>query len=139
MATPTPVRHLPGAFINTPAPANDTTRRNLFGDAAAGAPRLGPLGRDPPRPAPDPFRAPGAPGPPQPPGPPAPPALQLVPDNAAQPPVLRAAKVVNDLLQLDGSYPELNSLCQREQPPVSLVSSGGTLLTSLNSSHLVRL
>ncbi|KAH8780273.1 putative nuclear pore complex protein [Diaporthe sp. PMI_573] len=102
MATPTPVRHLPGAFINTPAPANDATRRNLFGDATAGGPRLGPLGRDPSRPAP---------GPPQPPGPPAQPGLQLIPDNAAQPPVLRAAKVVNDLLQSDERYPELNSLC----------------------------
>lgn len=139
MATPTPVRQLPGAFINTPAPANDPTRRNLFGDATAGGARGGPLGRDPPRPAPDPFRPAGAPGPPQPPGPPAPPGLQLVPDNAAQPPVLRAAKVVNDLLQLDGSYPELNSLCQREQPPIPHVLIGGTLLTSLNSSHLVRL
>lgn len=65
----------------------------------------------------DPFRAPGVPGPPQPPGPAAPPAHQMVLENAAQPPVLRAAKVVNDLLQLDGSYPELNSLCQREQVP----------------------
>ena len=63
----------------------------------------------------------------------------MVPDNAAQPPVLRAAKVVNDLLQLDGSYPELNSLCQREQPTIPLVSGGGTLLTNLNSSHIVRL
>lgn len=61
----------------------------------------------------------------------------MVPDNAAQPPVLRAAKVVNDLLQLDGSYPELNSLCQREQPLILRASDGGILLTCLNSSHLV--
>lgn len=63
----------------------------------------------------------------------------MVPDNAAQPPVLRAAKVVNDLLQLDGSYPELNSLCQRKHQPIPHASDGRALLTSLNSSHLLRL
>ncbi|KUI54518.1 hypothetical protein VP1G_01967 [Cytospora mali] len=96
----TPIRQLPGAFIQTPAPANDSLRRNLFADATPVAPRGGPLGRDPARPLSRGRQQAAVSGPPAP----------IAPENA--PPVLKAARFVNELLQLDGSYPDLDSYCR---------------------------
>ena len=39
---------------------------------------------------------------------------QPLESTAPQPPVLRAAKAVNQVLQLDESYPDLDSYCKRE-------------------------
>ncbi|KAK7735542.1 hypothetical protein SLS53_007455 [Cytospora paraplurivora] len=106
MATTTPLRQLPGAFIQTPAPPNDNLRRNLFADATPTSSRGGPLGRDPARP----LALGRFPPPPAVPGPPATIAPPPAPENA--PPVLKAARFVNELLQLDGSYPDLDSYCR---------------------------
>ncbi|CAN8101920.1 unnamed protein product [Discula destructiva] len=112
MAATTPVRPVPGAFLNTPAPAPDPVRRHLFG--AAGS-RRGPLGTSPPQqPAINRFHPPGGrpASPPPPAGPPAPPAAQPTIENENTPPSQRAARFVNDLLQLDGSFPDLDSYCR---------------------------
>lgn len=112
MATTTPLRQLPGAFIQTPAPPNDNLRRNLFADATPTGSRGGPLGRDPARP----LALGRFPPPPAVPGPPTTIAPPPAPENA--PPVLKAAKVVNELLQLDESYPDLDSYCRRTGNPL---------------------
>lgn len=126
MAATTPVRPVPGAFLNTPAPAPaDPVRRDLFGAAVTGGPRRGPLGTSPPRqPAMNRFPPPAArPGsPPRPVGPPAPlPAAQTAADNT--PPAQKAARFVNELLQLDASYPDIDSYCRRELFPCPSVLS----------------
>lgn len=96
----TPVRQVPGAFFNTPAPAQDPLRRDLFGAGANSVARRGPLGSDPAR-APAPASQVGPPVPPQP-----------VIGNT--PPAQRAARLINELLQLDASFPDLDSTSRRE-------------------------
>lgn len=115
MAATTPMRPVPGAFINTPAPAPDSVRRDLFG--AAGS-RRGPLGTSPPR-QPAMNRFPPAAGgrPASPPPPPGAPGQAVTPQQPAAventPPAQRAARFINELLQLDGSFPELDQYCRR--------------------------
>lgn len=113
MAATTPMRPVPGAFLNTPAPAADPLRRDLFG---AGGSRRGPLGTSPPRQhavnrfpplAARPASPPPATGPPA-----LPPTVQSAIENT--PPAQRAARFVNELLQLDGSFPDLDSYCRRK-------------------------
>ncbi|KAF3767257.1 nucleoporin-domain-containing protein [Cryphonectria parasitica EP155] len=119
MATTTPVRPVPGAFLNTPAPAADPLRRDLFGAGAAGTTRRGPLGTSPPRqtamnrlttpagrqPSPTPRPLPPA-------GPQAAPLVAAQPAADNTPPAQKAARFINDLLQLDGSFPDLDSYCR---------------------------
>ncbi|SPQ25532.1 8fb6d156-1f49-4dd8-9e9b-82a5ea28d19d [Thermothielavioides terrestris] len=98
----TPMRPIPGAFVNTPAPGPNTVRRRLFEEAAgAGAPRTmvsasGPV-----------VSTLGSGQPDAPPG-------MIAPSQAREelPPVAKAAQVVNQTLQLDESYPDLDSYCR---------------------------
>ena len=100
----TPMRQIPGAFINTPAPAgNNATRRRLnfnepTGTGAMGNPPapIGTLGSDRPE------ITTGMLPPPQ--------------TREDVPPVVKAAQVVNQNLQTDESYPDLDSYCRRRSP-----------------------
>jgi len=108
-ATATPMRQVPGAYLNTPAPTRraDPVRRRLFDEAPPAAPGASgyPRGRDGAELQPASQRQ-----------------LQQPPAEAAAslPPVLKAARSVNRVLQQDESYPDLDSYCRRESllPPV---------------------
>ena len=102
----TPMRQIPGAFINTPAPGNNTVRRRLnFNEpAGAGVGASGPLGSAPASMASNLGSAPPDIGTGMPPP-------SLVREDL--PPIAKAALVVNQTLQLDESYPDLDSYCRR--------------------------
>lgn len=92
MATATPARAVPGAFLNTPAPSRvdyPPIRRRLFEDAPGGTQGQGAVVQQQ--------------------------QGQLVQQNetVSLPPLLRAARSVNAALQLDESYPDLDSYCKR--------------------------
>lgn len=106
----TPVRPLPGAFINTPAVAramaqpDDPVRRRLFPDAppsSGAAPGLS--GAAAPAAAPQTSRSPAEP-------------LVKLPTVDKTSPLIRAAFNINKLLQHDGEYPELDAYCRRKHP-----------------------
>jgi len=104
--TATPMRQVPGAYLNTPAAGRraDPVRRKLFDDLprAASATTTGyPRGRD------------GADLPPSAQQLPQPPPAEA---TASLPPILKAARSVNQVLQQDESYPDLDSYCRRESP-----------------------
>lgn len=101
----TPGRDIPGAFINTPGP--NTVRRQLnFKETAfagqarsmtsAPAPIASTLG------TPQPSSTNGM--------------LALPPARDDSPPVAKAAQVINQTLQLDDSYADLDSYCRRTRP-----------------------
>lgn len=109
----TPVRPVPGAFLNTPAPSkfagdSDVVRRRLFseGDGAQGQSTSGALVGSSGF-APATVSSAGTSG-------------GLVSTSSTQPsqqnlpPVTRAAQAVNQFLQVDENYPELDSYCRRE-------------------------
>lgn len=119
----TPLRPVPGAYMNSPALASrfqaghDPVRRQLFPIAEAslagsGAPASASLASAPlpavsaamgPVDAAHAGLAPAAPLPP--------------PRAENVPPVVKAAKAINAFLQLDESFPDLDSYCRREQRP----------------------
>ena len=125
MATQTPMRQVPGAFFQTPAPGNDPVRRQLFPMtsstmAASSGPSTSIAGGTQGL-----VSTTGSSGlipstssgslqhnilPPN---------QQPVDSTASLPPVLRAAKAVNQVLQLDESYPDLDSYCKRTLVPSS--------------------
>jgi len=95
----TPIRQIPGAYFNTPAPgANTAVRRRLnFNEPAAPAAMAGPDGaarRD------NAVVAPAGPG--------------AGAEREEVPPVVRAAGSINQTLQHDESYPDLDSYCRRK-------------------------
>lgn len=108
----TPVRPLPGAFINTPAVAramaqqDDPVRRRLFPDvpptstSAAGLPG-----------AAAPAAAPAARSRTEP--------LVKLPTVDPASPLTKAAGTINKLLQHDGEYPDIDSYCRRKNRPCS--------------------
>ncbi|KAK4134538.1 nucleoporin-domain-containing protein [Trichocladium antarcticum] len=101
----TPMRQIPGAFINTPAPANNTVRRRLnFNETpGAGVGASGPLGSAPP-PASNVLGTGSLEA-----------TTGMVPPPLVRedlPPIAKAAQVVNQTLQLDESYPDLDSYCR---------------------------
>ncbi|KAK0636503.1 putative nuclear pore complex protein [Bombardia bombarda] len=116
MNTQTPMRQIPGAYFNTPAPpgANTNVRRRLnFGEPVGPAtgiqqPAFGNISGPP-----APSGLSGSSGPslsnlgPTPGGQPLPP-----PGREDLPPVLKAAQSINRTLQLDESYPDLDSYCR---------------------------
>lgn len=103
----TPVRPLPGAFINTPAVAramaqqDDPVRRRLFPDApATSAPTpgaVGPAAAAASRPSTEP--------------------LVKLPTVDPASPLTKAASTINKLLQHDGEYPDIDSYCRRKSHP----------------------
>lgn len=104
--TATPMRQIPGAFFNTPAPArNDAVRRRLFSEQAGaggtgtsmGASTSGAVAAvaDNSR-----LQAVGQP--------------QLPQSEPPLPPILKAARSINQVLQHDESYPDLDSYCRRK-------------------------
>ena len=97
--TATPMRQIPGAFFNTPAPTrnNPVARRLNFGDPAtsSSAGRNSISGSLGVASVPEPSPAPASTEPPL-------------------PPVLKAARSVNQVLQQDESYPDLDSYCRRK-------------------------
>ena len=99
----TPMRQIPGAFINTPAPGPNTVRRRLnFNEPAAGT--TGTMGT-----APGPITSTLGSGQQE-------IATGMLPPPQARedlPPVVKAAQVVNQTLQLDESYPDIDSYCRR--------------------------
>lgn len=100
----TPVRQIPGAFINTPAPGPNTVRRRLNFNEAAGAGTTGTMGT-----APEPITSTLGAGQQE-------ITTGLLPQPHARddlPPVLKAAQVINQTLQLDESYPDIDSYCRR--------------------------
>ncbi|KAJ9156386.1 Nucleoporin-domain-containing protein [Pleurostoma richardsiae] len=125
MATQTPMRQVPGAFLQTPAPKNDPVRRQLFSDAPPPGPRFGTFGTTPSSSTGQGAFAPASTS-----------VISgggLVPasqqqrqqqqllqqqsqsssENAAPlPPILRAARSVNQVLQLDESFPDIDSYCR---------------------------
>ena len=103
--TATPMRQIPGAFLNTPAPTRpDTVRRRLFSEqSAAGLISTtgggsGPVAAN----ASDstPLQTLGQ--------------TQLPQSEAPLPPIPKAARSINQVLQLDESYPDLDSYCRRK-------------------------
>ncbi|KAL2130031.1 hypothetical protein VTI74DRAFT_7002 [Chaetomium olivicolor] len=100
----TPMRQIPGAFINTPAPGPNTVRRRLnFNEVAGPATTTGAMGSTP-----GPIESGlGAGGPEITTG-------MLPPPQVREdlPPIAKAALVVNQTLQLDESYPDLDSYCR---------------------------
>ncbi|KAL2176873.1 Non-repetitive/WGA-negative nucleoporin C-terminal-domain-containing protein [Thermothelomyces heterothallicus CBS 202.75] len=101
----TPVRQIPGAFINTPAPGPNTVRRRLnFNEAAgAGTTGTGTMGT-----APEPITSTLGSGQQE-------IATGMLPPPQARddlPPVVKAAQVINQTLQLDESYPDIDSYCR---------------------------
>ena len=126
----TPARPVPGAFFNTPAaqrfPAGaDTVRRKLFSDADAtqhlstsggalngvskGATGSGSTGRAPASVA----------------------RALPAPENVA--PITRAAKAINQSLQKDENFPDLDSYLRRQLCPVCRAAE--TSLTCLKLEH----
>lgn len=104
----TPVRPVPGAFVNTPAvvarfqPGPDAARRQLFplAEGLGGGASPGPA-------ASLAVAGPSEPG--------AATATPLPAPRAANvPPVARAAKAINACLQADEAFPDLDSYCRRE-------------------------
>ena len=100
----TPMRPLPGAFINTPAVAramaqpDDPVRRRLFPDApSTGASAVG---------AAAPAAAAAARSPTEP--------LVKLPTVDPASPLTKAASTINKLLQHDGEYPDIDSYCRRK-------------------------
>ena len=90
----TPQRPLPGAYFNTPA-----------------ASRLGPV-RQPS------FQTQGTRQPSNPTGDPSQPVSQSreVPPPQAQKPIQRAARTINEVLQREASFPDLDSYVRRKYP-----------------------
>ncbi|TEA18290.1 Nucleoporin NUP170 [Colletotrichum sidae] len=109
----TPVRPVPGAFLNTPAPSrfagdNDAARRRLFveGDGAQGSTTTSGSGALVGTSSFAPVTVSSAAT-----------SAGLVPtlSQASQqnlPPVTRAAQAINQFLQADENYPELDSYCR---------------------------
>ncbi|KAH6856127.1 Non-repetitive/WGA-negative nucleoporin C-terminal-domain-containing protein [Chaetomium sp. MPI-CAGE-AT-0009] len=100
----TPVRQIPGAFINTPAPGPNTARRRLNFNEPAGAVTNGTtLGTTP-----GPIASTMGSGQQE-------IATGMLPPPHLRedlPPVAKAAQVVNQTLQLDESYPDIDSYCR---------------------------
>lgn len=115
----TPARPVPGAFFNTPAASrfagndNESVRRRLFldGDGAQGSTTTGSSGAlvGGSSFAPATVSSVGTSG-------------GLVSTSQAPqqnlPPVTRAAQAVNQFLQADENYPELDSYCRRTSSPL---------------------
>jgi len=106
----TPMRQIPGAYFNTPAPgANTAVRRRLNFNEPTGAGTTG-LGVGGGNPAglgsgnlpPGAIATAGAAG------------GQLQPVREELPPVVRAAQSINQNLQQEESYPDLDSYCRRK-------------------------
>ena len=101
MAAVTPARPVPGAFFNTPAPGAQVQypplRRRLFEDASVGN-AGGVQGQG--------AAVQQQQGP-----------VVQQSEPASLPPLLRAARSVNAALQLDESYPDLDSYCKRKLSP----------------------
>ena len=99
------MRPIPGAYVNTPAPPTaNPARRRLFTEASSsGAAATTQLGA-----APAPLASTMAPGPEINSG------LMTPQAREDLPPVAKAAQVVNQTLQLDDSYPDLDSYCRRK-------------------------
>lgn len=99
-AAATPMRPIPGAFINTPAfiRQNDPVRRRLtFGDVAPPAPpRTGAAQNNHVD-----LLEQGQP------------LQQQQGADAPVPPITRAAALINRTLQMDEAYPDLDSYCRR--------------------------
>lgn len=113
----TPVRQIPGAFIHTPAHGvpNTTRRRLNFNEPASSA-----VGS-----APAPLASTLGSGPPE-------LATGMLPPPQARedlPPVAKAAQVINQTLQLDESYPDLDSYCRRKLPLQRCLCSHHSRLT----------
>jgi nuclear pore complex protein Nup155 len=103
----TPVRQIPGAFINTPAPGPNTARRRLNFNDVAGPGTTGATGNTP-----APITSTLGTGQPE-------IATGMMPQPPLSedlPPIAKAAQVVNQTLQLDESYPDLDSYCRRISP-----------------------
>lgn len=108
----TPMRQIPGAYLNTPAPGGpNTVRRRLnfndtTGTASSGTVGVGstamPMATVQPA---APRVADVAPITGQ--------SLQR-PREEALPPVTKAAKCVNETLQIEESFPDIDSYCRRE-------------------------
>ena len=101
------MRQIPGAFINTPAPGPNTVRRRLNFNEASGAGTTGPIGT-----APAPIASTLSSGQPE-------ITTGMLPPPQVRddlPPVAKAAQVVNQTLQLDESYPDIDSYCRRMYP-----------------------
>ncbi len=100
MIPATPIRPIPGAYFNTPAPgANTAVRRRLnFNEPTQGSvpSGLGPLAT--------PVESNGGNG-----G-----GLPLPAPREELPPVAKAAETINKTLQLDDSFPDLDSYCRRK-------------------------
>ncbi len=93
----TPQRSIPGGFINTPAPQG-----GRYQVGGVRQPEFGrPLGTRAP-PGPDPND-----------GHPNPQSRQVPPPVALQP-IQRAARTINEILQRDASFPDLDSYVKRE-------------------------
>lgn len=109
MATTTPMRPVPGAFLNTPAAArNDPTRRRLFNEPST--PSGGQLSGARPAAGSGPVALGSSGG-----GLQSPAQSTRAGQTAGPlPPITKAAKSVNDVLQLDESYPDLDSYCRRK-------------------------
>ncbi len=100
----TPLRPVPGAFFNTPAPSrHDPVRRRLFEDPLPAPPPGASLGLQRSRSAGGTSRAGQQP--------------QLPGAAAPQPHLARAGRSVNQVLQQDEGYPDLDSYCRRELSP----------------------
>jgi nuclear pore complex protein Nup155 len=98
------MRQIPGAFINTPAPGPNTVRRRLNFNEPATAGTTGTMGT-----APGPITSTLGSGQQE-------IATGMLPPPQARedlPPVVKAAQVVNQTLQLDESYPDIDSYCRR--------------------------
>jgi nuclear pore complex protein Nup155 len=103
MNTVTPMRQIPGAFINPPGP--NTVRRRLNFNEAAGASTNGTTGT-----VPVPLASTLGSGQPE-------IATGMLPQQQLRedlPPAAKAAYVVNQTLQLDESYPDIDSYCRRK-------------------------
>jgi nuclear pore complex protein Nup155 len=97
MAFQTPQRPLPGAFFNTPAASR------------FGPPPPQPLFRQAPTPAqPQQNSAPQQQQQPQ------PAQLQALPQNRQLEPIQRAARTINDVLQKEANFPDLDSYVRRK-------------------------
>jgi nuclear pore complex protein Nup155 len=104
----TPMRQIPGAFINTPAPGPNTVRRRLNFNEAAGPSTAGAVMNTP-----APLTRTLSAGQPE-----ITTGLMPLPQTREDlPPLAKAAQVVNQTLQLDESYPDLDSYCRRTSLP----------------------
>lgn len=139
MAAVTPVRPVPGAFFNTPAPTMDPLRKDLFGAGVTGNARTGPLGTSPPRPTAISRFPPPATGQstalPHAAGQALLPPTQ--PSTDSMSPAQKAAKVINDHLQHDANFPDLDSYCRREYLSVA-PAVRAVILTNIFSQLVLR-